>query len=412
MVNSALRPVRASLGLGALAVCLGCLPSAAQWADRAEYDLALALRQQSDPATQLQIIHEWRQKYPFSAYRAQRAELQIAAALAAGDPEALETAVADLSAAAPESLSSAYWVTILAPSAKDQSEAALLRYEEAAQRLLEAIQTGTVRSAAREGQQEAERVESLAWRTLGWVHWKRQQRQEARKFLLKSLELDPARADVSAWLGVLASGDPAPEAQVEAIFRLARAAYLDGPGALPSAQRRDVRTLLESVYTFYHGSLDGLDAVAASARANLHPPRDFRIESAAEVFEQQWERQMLAERPDLAPFFELRRSLSRADEEEIAARLKDAPEIRLRATVLGCADSGQHAGVHVALTDRQSFEAVLKPDVPLPRCPKVGSQLEFTARVTGFEKEARRFIFAVSRKTLRTLAAAAESDRP
>jgi tetratricopeptide (TPR) repeat protein len=402
----------AVLRLAAAGFWLSLFPAPAQWADRNEYDLALALRQQADPAMQMKLIAEWKRKYPSSAYAAQRAELHLAAALSVGDTNALEEAVADLNAAAPDSLVSLYWTTVLAPSAKDQSESALQRYEYSATRLLEAMQSRLAENARGEDARELPRVQSLAYRTLGWVQWKQQQLDQARASLLKALEFDPGRADVSAWLGVIASSDPAPEAQIEAIFRLARAVYLDGPGALPSSQRRDVRALLESVYTFYHGSPEGLDAVAAVARDKLHPPQGFRIESAAEIVERLWEKQVLEQNPDLAPFLELRRSLIATADADLLERLQAAPPLKLRATVLGCGEPGGDSGIHLAITDQHTFEAILRPDPPVSRCPPVGSVLEFTARVTAFQKSAPQFTLAVPRKAITTVSAASPSRQP
>jgi hypothetical protein len=51
-----------------------CLMSAAQWTDRAEYDLVLAIRSEATASKRLALLEQWKAKYPASPQRQERRE--------------------------------------------------------------------------------------------------------------------------------------------------------------------------------------------------------------------------------------------------------------------------------------------------------------------------------------------------
>ncbi|MBA3975738.1 MAG: hypothetical protein C0504_16150 [Candidatus Solibacter sp.] len=395
------------LAARAMPLLIAALPCAAwQWADRGEYDMALAVRQQPDAKARIELIGQWKQKYPASKFAVERAELELAAALPAGDPAALHQAAAGLLAVAPESFNGLYWLTLLAPSAPDQSPAALSRYESAARRLLPAAGQYFTGNAAAAPEGEKQRVLAAAHRTLGWVAWRRANLDDARASLLASLELDPARADVSAWLGAMLSSKATPEHQIEAVWRLARASYLDGPGALVSTQRREVRSLLDAVYTAYRGSADGLDAIGAQTRDSLHPPANFRIESAAEAAERVWEEQMLQANPSLRPYLDLRKMLLGVVEADLPNLINTTPLPRLRGTVLGCNEAVKATEIQLGITGQTTQEVLVKLDGPLPRCPDLGASIELEGSLFAFTGEPFLITVTAARKAITAAQAA------
>lgn len=377
------------------------LPALAwQWADHGEYDMALAVRQQPDAKARLELIGQWKQKYPSSKLAVERAELELSAAVSTGDPAIMQQAASGLIAVAPENFSGLYWTTLLAPSAQDQSPDTLTRYEAAAKRLLPAAEAFFARNGSSAPEGEQKRVQAAAQRTLGWVEWKRGDLEAARAALLASLELDPQRADVSAWLGAMLSSDATAERQIEAIWRLARASFLDGPGALVSAQRREVRGLLDAVYTSYHGSTDGLDVIGAETREKVHPPGGFRIESAAEVAERVWEEQVLQANPGLRPYMDLRKMLLGAVETDLPNLLATTPLPRLRGTVLGCNEPVKATEIQLGITGPSAPEILVKLDGVLPKCPDLGSAIEFEGALFSFTAEPFLITVTAARKAI------------
>jgi hypothetical protein len=379
-----------------------CQPAQAasgwQWADRGEYDLALAVRNQPDSKARLALIAQWKQKYPSSKYAVERAELELAAAVSSGDSAAMQQAASGLLSVDQASLGGLYWTTLLAPSAHDQSPAALAKYEEAARKLMPAADAYFAKNTGQEA--ELKRVQAAARRTLGWVEWKRGNLDAARAALMASLDLDPARADVSAWLGAMLAPNPAAESQIEAVWRLARASFLDGPAALVSTQRREVRTLLDTVYTAYHGSPDGLEAIAAQAREKVHPPENFRIESAAEVAERVWEEQVLQSNPGLRPYLDLRKMLLGAVEADLPNLLSTTPLPRLRGTVLGCNEPVKANEIHLGITGPSTEEVLVKLDGTLPRCPELGAVIEFEGALFAFTRDPFLITVTAARKSI------------
>lgn len=401
------------LAASAMLLSMAAQPALAwQWADHGEYDMALAVRQQPDAKARIELIGQWKQKYPASKFAVERAELELAAALSAGDPAALHQAAGGLLSVTPDSFNALYWTTQLAPSATDQSPAALTRYESAAKRLLPVAEEYFAGNPAATPAGEKQRVLAAAHRTLGWVAWKRSNLDAARTSLLASLELDPARADVSAWLGAMLAPDAAAERQIEAVWRLARASFLDGPGALVSTQRREVRSLLEAVYTAYHGSADGLDAIGAQTRDRVHPPDSFKIESAAEAAERVWQEQVLQANPSLRPYMDLRKVLLGAVEADLPNLINTTPLPRLRGTVLGCNEAARATEIQLGITGQSTHEVLVKLDGPLPKCPDLGASIELEGALFAFTRDPFLITVTAARKSITAAQAAPPPQTP
>ena len=58
---------------------------AAKWADRGEYDLALAVRAESAASKRLALLDAWKTKYPASEFQQVRQELYLGAYQSLGD---------------------------------------------------------------------------------------------------------------------------------------------------------------------------------------------------------------------------------------------------------------------------------------------------------------------------------------
>jgi hypothetical protein len=378
-----------------------------QWSDRAEYDLALDIRRETSAEARLALLDAWKQKYPDSRLRHQRAELTLAAAQSSGDTRKMYGAAVEMLAASPDSFPGLYWTTALLPSQPVQSPAALQAGDGAAKRLLAAAPSFFNSDAfkrsgasAESASAEQKRVESFAHRALGWTAWKRGDLDTARRELLLSLEAVPQRAETSAWLGAISVTGATAEQRIESIWHLARAAYLDGEGALPSVQRREVRALLDAAYTSYHGSDEGLDLIGTSARANVLPPAGFKIETAAEAAERVWNQQVLQANPELEPYLAIRKLLIAANDADMASVLAGITLPRFKGRVIGCATPTKVSEIHIGITNAETQEAVLKFDSPVPACPAAGSTVEFSGKLSAFSKDPYLLTIAAERKGL------------
>lgn len=390
-----------------LTVVAAAAPLPAQdWTDRAEYDIVLAIRGAPTRESQLALIGEWKKKYPASALARSRAELELAVAESLGETKVVAAAARELVASGADNFVGLYWLTALAPSLEDQSPAALSQLEAAARRLLEvkdAFFSSASYAGAASGAAPAHKsqVRAMAHRALGWVEWKRGNRDAAYREMLNCLAADPQRAEVSGWLGALLAPDRAPERQIEAIWHLARAAYLTGDGALPTAERKGVRALLEAAYAGYHGALDGLDDVGAATKAGAVPPGNFFIESAAEVEERLWTQRVLSSSPGLGPYLQIRKQLQTAQSETLADLLKQTELPPLAGTLIACEPLPRPTEIRLALPGLEEPEFLLKLDGPAPRCPDPGTLVEFTGTPVAVADEPFLLTIEVNRRDLK-----------
>jgi len=366
-----------------LLLSAGCA-LAQTWTDRAEFDLALAVRAQADPAARLQLLDDWKKKYPSSAMRQVRAELVLAAAQTLGDPARMFEAARELAAGDAKSLVGHYWITVLGPGSRN-----------AAQRVAEIDASAKfLLASAPAAQKEQRAVEALAHRTAGWAAWQRGDLEAAEKALRLALEAQPENAQASAWLGSVIATQPASARQVEAIWHLARAAYLDGDGALTAAERREVRKLLDAVYTGYHGALDGLEEIGTATRASVMPAAGFKVESAGELARRRYEEELERTNPELLAWIRLRERLDGPDSEAQFQSLSGTPLPRLKGYVIRCNSASKPKEVFLGLKDSALEEVVLKLDTPFPKCTEQGIALRFEGMAAAFTKDP--FLLTVS----------------
>jgi hypothetical protein len=74
-----------------------------------------------------------------------------------------------------------------------------------------------------------------------------------------------------------------PERQPLVLFYYARAAAIDGPTADTAANKGKYTAFVNKNYKLYHGSDEGLNDVAAAAKANPVAPADFKIKSTVDI---------------------------------------------------------------------------------------------------------------------------------
>jgi tetratricopeptide (TPR) repeat protein len=238
---------------------------AANWKDRAEYDLVLDARGEAAPQKRIALLDQWKSKYPESEFQQPRRELYLASYQSLGDSAKMLAVAREMLAAQPDSPVGTYWCALLAPETREASADLLAAAEKAAGQLLA-------------GQKQPE-LEFLSHRTLGWVQWQRKQYPAAEEEFQKCLELDPASAEISAWMGTVLTLEAKPEKYVSALWHLARASAFADPGALPESQRRQIGTVLERLYTSYHGEPGGLAELKKAAVGAPFPPAGFALES-------------------------------------------------------------------------------------------------------------------------------------
>jgi tetratricopeptide (TPR) repeat protein len=323
------------------------------WTDRAEYDLVLTVKNEAIPQKQIALLDQWKAKYPKSELRQIRRELYLSAYQSVGNSAGMLDVSREMLADDPNTPVGIYWLTVLTPAAKKQSPELWDAAEKAARRLL----------AAKKTDQE----ELLAHRTLGWVRWQSGDYAGAEQELTAAVKLDAKSAELASWLGLVLGLEKRPEKQVPALWQLARASSV-----------RQMNTLLEQVYTSYHGQPDGLDALKTAAAASPFPPDGFNIESAAVIAARRAEEELNRTNPELAAWLRIRKQLESPDGDKyFAETLKAVPLPKLKGTVVRCNPPKLPTEVVLSMNTPGAEEVTLKFDSPMATAADAGTVLEF-----------------------------------
>jgi len=313
----------------ALTLLFAFSASAANWTDRKEYDLVLNIRAASSPQTRIDLLDQWKSAYPKSEFAPVRLELYLSAYQELGDSPRTFGVASELLAAQPDSLVGAYWFTLLLPEEKAASPGKLALGEKAAGRFLAG-------GGAPGG------VESIAHRTLGWIHWQRSEYTPAEEEFQKCLQLDPTATEISAWLGTVLGLEQQPGKRVPALWQLARAAAYRDSGALSDGMRRQYGEVLERLYTSYHGDAGGLDQLRSAAAAAPFPPAGFDIESAAAAALRKQDEALSSINPQLAAWVRIRQALEAADGDQyFAGTIHNNPLPKLKGTLIQAEPKGK-----------------------------------------------------------------------
>jgi tetratricopeptide (TPR) repeat protein len=376
-----------------------------QWKDRAEYDLYDAISKETQPAKRLDLLNQWKEKYPTSEFTNIRQQLFLATYSEMQKwPEVFSAAKEILNKdphniAALSKIMSAIFV-LQSPSPDDLATA-----EQAANTTINNLDSlfapdkkpANVKDADWEASKKP--MQMLAQNTLGYVALQRKDYDKAKTAFTKSLQLDPNAPMVSYWLGIAMIGtkDYAP-----GLYEYARAVGYTGQGALAAQQKQTIRSQLENYYTQYHGSNEGLDQLISQAQQSALPPAGFKLPSKADLAQQklQQEEEFAKEHPELALWRRIKAELTGPNAEtywennmkdrelpEFKGRLLEAkPEVRPKELVLAIDDN--NPGV------------TLKFEEPLPGKMAPGAELSFVGVAKSFTPNPYNVTFEVTKEKL------------
>jgi len=357
--------------------------AAADWTDRGEYDLALAIRAEPAPKARLQLLDQWKARYPKTGMRQVRRELYLSSFQTLGDSDGMLAVAAEMVSEEPGNPVGLYWCTVLIPGGKNSSEETLRVGERAARALLSGLDAnfGPARKPASlpdaEWQKQKANAELLAHRALGWIRWQRGDYAGAQEEFTACLRKEPGNAEVSAWMGTVLALEKQPDKQVPALWHLARAATLRGDGALPDRQQRQIGALLDRLYASYHGDASGLEQLRSAAGAGAFPPPDFKIEPAAAVAARRQEEELERNDPMLAAWLRIRKRLEAPDGAQYFETLRAAPLPRLRGAVVRSSPPRKPNEIVLALRGTAAEEVILKLASPFSSEAAPGVLIEF-----------------------------------
>src|SRR5215469_5007874 len=102
--------------MGAAVVAPVC---AANWADRAEYDLVMGIRSEASAQKRVELLDRWQAKYPQSQMGHVRRELYLAVYESLGNGAGMWKVAREMMNEQAGDFVGVYWCTLLAPQMRD-----------------------------------------------------------------------------------------------------------------------------------------------------------------------------------------------------------------------------------------------------------------------------------------------------
>lgn len=379
--------------LAAVAASLLLGQAQKNWKDTAEFELYSQISKATAPDQQLQLLNQWKEKYPDSEFKLERAKIYVVAYNRKNDPAGLYGAAKDLLAIDPKALEGLYFINLLTVSMNKNDAESLETGVKAANGLLSILDTAFDQSKRAAGVTEAQfkqqrnDTEVLAIKTLGWVDWQKKNYKDAEKQFAKALELAPGNAEMSYFLGMMIALQKDPKRQAEALWHFARAGYLDGPGALDPTRKAQVASYFNRSYTTYAGDdKKEMSEIIEKAKANVLPPAGFDIESKDVRIAKNAEK-FKAENPMLYQFMEIKKALQAADGEAYWGNLKDAELPTFKGKLVSTKPEVNPKEIVLAVESADQPEVTLVLEKALRGKAEPGIEIEFTGVAKEYTKE-------------------------
>jgi hypothetical protein len=388
-------------------------PAAKNWKDRAEYDLYDGITKATDPNKRLELLNQWKAKYPQTDFIAERNAFYIATYQALNQGQNLLGFCKETLAANPQDMSCLYWASVLTISLGNSAPDALDFGEKSAKSLISNLDSAFAPDKRPQGMtddqaaKQKKALEAQANTTLGWVAMTRKTYDAAELLFIKSLQAEPNNAQVSYWLGTSVLAQKKIEKQAAALYHFARASSLTGPGALPDAQRTQLDAYLTKVYSGYHGDSSGLPEIKAQAKSSPFPPADFKIKSSVEIATEK-EEEFKKTNPMLALWMSIRKELDGPEGEKyFAEKLKDsqlpagaAGVTKFKGKLISMKPAVNPKELVLGMSDATTPQVTLKFETPLKGKADVGTEIGFEGIASAFQKDPFNLVFDVEKDKL------------
>jgi tetratricopeptide (TPR) repeat protein len=396
----------------------GTAPAAGQknWKDRAEYDLYESITKTQDANKRLELVNQWKDKYPTTDFKKERLLLYLDTYRLLNNGAQMLATAREIVAQDPADMTGLYWLNMLLPVQQGAATnpALLSEAEKAGNGLLQNMGTAFSNDKKPASTSDADwtkarnDMEALGHKTLGWVAMVRKNNEEAEKHFRDSIRLNPSAGEVAYWLGtVLYAQKKVPEG----LFFLARAATYDGPGALSPAGRKDIDNYVNKAYVGYHGDTSGLDQMKQQAKNNAAPPAGWTLESVTDISKKKLaeEEQRAKSDPQGTLWQNIKTELTGDNGQAyFDSNMKGAkpPAKSFRGKVV----SATTKEIKLAMSDDTTPEATLRFDAPIPKVDP-GTTLQFTGVADNYTKSPFMVVFDAEKGDVDGLPKAAPAKR-
>ena len=380
--------------------------------DQGEYDIFNAVTKEADPKKKLELLSQWKQKYPESDYKEDRLLITLQTYTQLGQAAEILNTAKELLGQYPKNVQGLYWVATLVPGLNKEDPESLDVGEKAANGLINAEKPAGTKDE--DWAKAKVPLEALGHKTLGWVAWKRKNLDGAEQEFKKSLQVNPEQAEVSSWLGAVIFQMKKPERQSEVLYNFARASVLDPKqGGMPDQQRKVTEAYLERAYNSFHGQdPDGLQKLKDEAKKSALPPDGFKIESATEIAVRK-ENEFRQTNPQLALWMGIKKELAAPNGEQyFESSVKNAAVPKLRGTLIAAKPAVRSKELVVGIENPSVQEVTLKLEEPLAGKPKLGSVIEFEGVPSEFTKDPFMLTFETDKSKISGLEVEAPARPP
>lgn len=381
-----------------LAIAGGLIFGQAQknWKDRGEYELvAEQIAKAADPAKKLELLNQWKAKYPATDFSWERLGQFLVTYQQLGKAAEMLGVAKEMSAADPKNFTGPYYVVLLLQSMQSQDPGVLADGEKAANTLLSGLDEFFAADKKPQGaaddawlkQKEDARLKAL--NALIYVSTVKKDWPQVEVRVSNLIKHNPANAQASYQLGTAILTQRKVERQAQAIYHFARACGMSGEGALPAAQKQQVCDYFGRIYPQYRGDKSGMEELKAQAVSNPFPPQDFAIKTKQQEQFEQLEK-LKETNPQLAIWVQLKQALAGADGASyFASSLKDAALPKLKGKVVSHEPATNPKKIVVGITDASAPEITIEIEDKafLPGKADPGTEIEFESVGKDFTAE-------------------------
>lgn len=386
------------------------------WKDRAEFDLFDSIQKEQNGAKKLELLNSWKEKYPQSEFKVERGVLYITTYAALQQVPKIIEASKDLLTVDPKNFTGLWYITNLTPDLGKTDPDTLDTGEKAANGLLGILDeffSPAKKPAGTPDDQWAKAkndMAALANKTLGWVALQKKNNEAAEAAFKKSLEKNPAQGLVSYWLYTAIRATKDVKRYSDALWHLARAASLTGPGGIPDASRKQIDDFFVKAYNTYHGQdPDGLKGLRDQALASVFPPNDFHIESSVEISVKK-ENEFKKTNPQLAFWMGIKKQLVDTGGDQywegsmkgaaLPGQIPETQFTKLKGTLISMKPAKNPKELVVGLENASVPEVTLKFETALTGTADPGTELQFSGIASGFTKDPFMVTFDVEKENL------------
>jgi hypothetical protein len=379
--------------------------------DQGEYDIYTAVTKEADAKKKVELLNQWKQKYPASDFKEDRLLIMLQTYTQLQQAHDMLSTAKELVEQFPKNVQGMYWVAFLVPAVSKDDPESLAAAEKAANGLI-----GADKPAGTKDEDWAKAkvpLEALGHKALGWVNWKRKTLDVAEQELTKSLQTNAEQAEVSSWLGSVIFQTKKPERTSEVLYHFARAAVMPAAAGWSEPQRKASEGYLERAYNSFHGQdPQALTQLKETAKTSAFPPQGFKIESANEIAVRK-ENEFREKNPQLALWMGIKKELTGANGDQyFDANVKNAAVPKMKGTVISAKPASRSTQLVVGIENPQVPEITLKFETPLAGKPKIGSVIEFEGVPTAFTKDPFNLTFETEKAKIKGLEMEAAPARP